>query len=211
MTAAAFRSVGLVREEPRVTGSITTPVEAPPVVGDDDVARAFASGAEDGLALAYRRWSPLVFTVAVRTLGDRADAEDVVQQVFVAAWRSRDRFDPAAGSLAGWLLGITRHKVADLHEARSRVLRAVDAAERVADQDLAAPAADPVVDKVVLADELERLGQPQKRILELAFYEDLTHAQIASVLRLPLGTVKSHIRRSLERLRLRLEVDGVAL
>lgn len=211
MTAAAFRSVGLVREEPRVTGSITTPVEAPPVVGDDDVARAFASGAEDGLAQAYRRWSPLVFTVAVRTLGDRADAEDVVQQVFVAAWRSRDRFDPAAGSLAGWLLGITRHKVADLHEARSRVLRAVDAAERVADQDLAAPAADPVVDKVVLADELERLGQPQKRILELAFYEDLTHAQIASVLRLPLGTVKSHIRRSLERLRLRLEVDGVAL
>jgi len=211
VTATAFRSVGLVREEPRVTGSVATPVEAAPVVEDDEVARAFASGAEDGLAQAYRRWSPLVFTVAVRTLGDRTDAEDVVQQVFVAAWRSRDRYDPDAGSLAGWLLGITRHKVADLHESRSRVLRAVDAAERLADQDIAAPAADPVVDKVVLADELQRLGQPQKRILELAFYEDLTHAQIASVLRLPLGTVKSHIRRSLERLRLRLEVDGVAL
>jgi RNA polymerase sigma factor (sigma-70 family) len=177
---------------------------------DGDLAAVFQKGRPEALALAYERYGALVYTIARRSLGDTADAEDVTQQVFVSAWRGRDSFDPARGGLAAWLTAITRNKVTDVFRSRQREAGALRAA---AGQQAAfgqAAAVDRVIDRVVLADELARLGEPQRLIVTLAFYTDLTHDQIARTLRLPVGTVKSHIRRSLLRLRTRLEADGVS-
>jgi RNA polymerase sigma factor (sigma-70 family) len=128
----------------------------------------------------------------------------------VSAWRSRDSFDPGRGTLGGWLVAIARNKIADVLRERQRQDRVlVQVAGRAAVGAPEAPS-DHVVDRLVLADELARLPGPQHLVVTLAFYSDLTHEQIAATLRLPLGTVKSHIRRGLLRLRSRLEADGVA-
>ncbi|GAA1556380.1 sigma-70 family RNA polymerase sigma factor [Kribbella sancticallisti] len=170
-----------------------------------EVAAGFAAGREDSLAEAYRRWSSLVFSVALKTLGDRADAEDVTQQVFVSAWRGRSTFDPAAGSLSAWLVGITKHRIADRLAARGRDQRTLTAVGGVREEARVAPADDRVVDRLVIADELNKLDDPRRTILGLVFYEDQTYAEIAERLDLPLGTVKSHVRRGLLHLRDRLK------
>lgn len=179
---------------------------------DGELGQGFADGDEACLNEAYRRWGALIFTVAARRLGDSEEAKDVTQQVFVGAWRGRKSYDPQRGSLKTWLMGITHKKVADALIRRSRHQRDIDAvtvagASEVSRQD--APT-DSVVDFVVLADELDRLPEQQRTVLEMAFYEDLTQAQIAQRTGLPLGTVKSNTRRGLMRMKKRLEVDGGA-
>ena len=133
-------------------------------------------------------------------MGAHHDAEDVTQQVFVRAWRGRDTFDPERGTLGRWLVGITRRQVSDRLSGRVRELRTADRAGRAAPAD-PTPEPDRVVDAVVVADELDKLAPQVRTVVRLAFFDDLTHQQIAAVTGLPLGTVKSHLRRGMDRLR----------
>ena len=169
----------------------------------------FRAGEERALAEAYARWSALVYTLAVRSLGDTAEAEDVTQKVFIAAWRGRAGFDEERAALPAWIVGIARHAIADAHEARARRRRLEQSLVDEADLYTVDESAD-VAERLLIGEELNRLEPVPQRVMRLAFYEDLTHVQIADSLGLPLGTVKSHIRRSLTRLRTRLEANDDA-
>jgi len=187
----------------------------PPTVTDarpDDalaaLAASFAAGSERALAEMYGRWSSLVYTLALRSLGDVTEAEDVTQRVFVSAWQGRAGYDPAR-PLPAWLVGITRHRIADALAARSRDRTIEAALIATAPPDEGGYQPD-LADRLLVAEELARLEPVPQQVMRLAFFEDLTHAQIAERLALPLGTVKSHIRRSLDRLRTRMEVNSDA-
>lgn len=185
---------------------IVDPVSAGEQVDVDDLGVRLRDGSREALAEAYREWSALVHTLALRSLGNHHDAEDVTQQVFVAAWRSRHTLRPERGSVAGWLVGITRHTVADAHARRARQVRdAAAVASQALPEERAAPPDEQLASRLLLHDELGRLGEPRATVVRMAFLEDLTHEQIAERLNLPLGTVKSHVRRGLTRLRTRLE------
>ncbi|WUC83585.1 sigma-70 family RNA polymerase sigma factor [Streptomyces sp. NBC_00536] len=180
-------------------------------MADARVVALFLGGDEDGMTAVYLRWRPLVHTFARRRLGDDREAEDVTQQVFLAAWRGRRGYRPGSGDLGGWLVGITRHKVADALAARARRARAVAAAG--AQYDVTWPpgaTAEPecALDRVLVLGELARLPSAQQRILRLAYYGDLTQTQIAACTGMPLGTVKSHMRRALYRLRYSLRAQA---
>lgn len=179
---------------------------------DDDaaLARAFVDGADWALRAVYERHGALVYRVACQCVASPTDAEDITQATFVSAWRGRDTFDAGRGSLAGWLVGIARRRAIDrlrVMQRDQRDLAAVTPEAEVPVGDLA----DRAVDSVVVADGLAQLPDAQRRVLELAFFDDLTQHQIAVVTGLPLGTVKSHVRRGLTRLRERLEAAGVSL
>jgi len=153
--------------------------------------------AGDHLALGefYDRFAGLVNALALRIVRDGADAEDVVQEVFVQVWRQASRFDRSRGSVEAWLCTMARTRALD--RLRRRTSRREEPEE-------AAPASTEhprTEEGLAVRKALEALSSDQRRALELAYYEGLTQSEIAEKLGEPLGTVKTRIRTAMIRLR----------
>lgn len=172
-------------------------------LADEELAAGLMRGSQDCFAAAYRRWGALVQSLAVRSLGDSREAEDVTQQVFMAAWHGRLGYRPERGPLPGWLVGITRRKIADALAARTRrVELAAATAARLRLTETGA-AGRPGVGTGPGPDRYGagKLPQVQRRILRMAYYDGLPQTRIAELTGLPLGTVKGHVRRALHGIR----------
>ena len=180
-----------------------------------DLSVRFAAGDSDALEAMYAEHGALVHSFCRRSL-DPARAADATQDVFLAAWRSRERYRPEAGTLAGWLLGIARFKVIDVLRADGRqpVLVAepgIAGGEQVFDRSVDETGVTDLAERMLVAEALEGLSPRAREMVRLSFFEDLTHAQISERTDVPLGTVKSDIRRGLDQMRRHLSgLDHVA-
>ncbi len=170
--------------------------------GDNALDSAFASGDDAALRAAYEAHGATIFTFCRRTLPEDR-AKDVTQDVFVSAWRARTRFDPARGTLGGWLMGIAKNRIIDnVRSERRHDDRRSDA--EVADLPVRTDV-DRIGDRLVVKDVLEQLPPRARQAVTMAYFDDLTHAEISERTGIPLGTVKSDIRRALTKMRDHLE------
>jgi RNA polymerase sigma-70 factor (ECF subfamily) len=160
----------------------------------------------DGSAFArlFEVHSPLTLGLIDRILGRRGEAEEVLQEVFLQVWMQADRYDEARSTPRGWILMLARSRALDRLRRRDAVRRREEAAGDEADEAVAPVGTERLegLDRKRQVDSaLGVLSQDQRRCIELAFYEGLTHTQIADRLSAPLGTVKSRILLGMNKLR----------
>jgi len=160
---------------------------------------AIRAGDEQAMEQIYDRYSAIVYSVALRVLGDTAAAEDVLQEVFMQLWRSPDVFDASRGSLPGWLAVIARNRAIDSLRKRRPETDLTEVVVSV-EPDLAGKADwSRALEKIRIA--LGGMPAPQRSALEMAFFDGLTHTEIAEKTGEPLGTIKTRIRAGLVALR----------
>jgi RNA polymerase sigma factor (sigma-70 family) len=153
-----------------------------------------AGGDEAALMEFHRQYVNLVFSMALHVLREHSAAEEVSQDVFMTIWRRSALFDPARGSVASWLLTITRRRAIDYYRRHRR--SQADSEESLAN--LAQPATGPDLD---LQNALAALPTEQRHCVQLVYFGGLTHHEVAAKLDIPPGTVKSRLRLALNRLR----------
>lgn len=170
---------------------------APPDCDDAELVAAMAAGDRAALGIVYDRYASLLMAVGMRVLHESRDAEDVLHEVFVEAWKQATTYDPARGSVRAWL--VTRMRSRALDRAKSAVRT-----RSVALDDAPVPAARPERsrdDHDRLHNALDTLPTEQRQVLELGYFEGLSSSEIASLLEVPVGTVKSRVAAGLQKLR----------
>jgi len=177
---------------------------------DQSLLERVARGDDAALERLYDKYSAALYGVAYRISGEGSDAEEIVLDSFTQAWRDAPRFQAARGSVIAWLTMICRSRALDLIRARGRRAKVVTrAATAEPDQTPAMGAAHPGSDRdlermerrKVVIEALMDLSPPQRQAVQLAYYEGLSHSEIAERLGEPLGTVKTRVRLAMQRLR----------
>jgi len=167
----------------------------------------------EAMSQLYDRYSAMVNGLALRITGHPGDAAEVMQEVFTQVWRQAANYESGRGSVVSWLCTITRTRALDLVRARAR--RPALEAERAPDdcrgepqdRDEPSPEAHVIAGQsvVMVKNAMTQLSAPERRAIELAYYEDLSHSEIAALTGLPLGTVKTHIARAVRKLKMTVE------
>jgi RNA polymerase sigma-70 factor (ECF subfamily) len=176
---------------------------------DLSVIARLRSGDASAVGALYDRHAPVLLAFAIKLTGDRDEAEEVVMDAFTQAWRDAARFDPARSSVGAWLTMITRSRALDRVRARGRRHRLAAAVAAEGPDATAGPAHIPPADRGVeqterhaaVAAALATLPDAQRTAVELAFFDGLSHVEVAERLQQPLGTIKTRIRLGLLKLR----------
>lgn len=160
---------------------------------------AIRSGDQGSMAALYDRYSSIVYSVALRVLQDTGAAEEVLQEIFMQLWRNPGAFDASRGNMAAWLAVIARNRAIDALRRRRPENNIEDVVVSV-EHDLASEAdRSRTMERVRGA--LQMMPAPQRSALEMAYFEGLTHSEIAGKTGEPLGTIKTRIRAGLLTLR----------
>jgi RNA polymerase sigma-70 factor, ECF subfamily len=176
-----------------------SPAASNVVSPDAMLVSAIRSGDEQAMARLYERYSPIVYSVALRVLGNAEAAEDILQEVFMQIWRTPGLFDATRGSLPGWLAVIARNRAIDSLRKRRPETDIADVVVCVEPDLVRGADSGRAIEKIRSA--LLTMPPPQRSALEMAFFEGLSHNEIAEKTGEPLGTIKTRIRAGLLTLR----------
>ena len=152
----------------------------------------------------YDRCSSLVFSLAMRMLKVRSDAEDLLQEVFVQVWRQASNYNEERGSVEAWVINIARSRAIDKIRSTRRMEKSfalTDDPARAESSDIVESAASESETRLTMNSALANLPETQRKVLELAYFDGLTQTEIAQRLAEPLGTVKTRMRAGIQRLR----------